>query len=186
MFYICFYAIGFLVWFCLLWFDSWWQLPFLAVGVVGVLFSLYLAFRSIHRDNGWKARLFSLFPLGIVVLSIVLLFLPLTDWKVKVDHSLLTSQRMKFIDEIQTHNPPLSGAVKLPHWWLSEDGEAYVFNAEPEQLLVGFWVRRGMLSPSWVVVYTAQDTPPTAEDLHCGELEVFSKLSPHWYYLHYD
>ena len=69
---------------------------------------------------------------------------------------------------------------------LVKDGEAYVFNTEPERLLVGFWVRRGMLSPSWCVVFTAQDTPPTAADLHCDMVEVFSKLSPHWYYIHFD
>ena len=183
---ICSYLIVFLIWFCLLWFDSWWQLPFAAVMVAGLLVSIYFAVRSMRREISWKERFISLLPLGIVVLSIVLLFLPLTDWKVGVDHRLFSSQRMKFIDEIQVHNPPLSGAVKLPHWWLSEDGEAYVFNAEPEQLLVGFWVRRGMLSPSWIVVYTVQDTPPTAEELHCDKVEVFSRLSPNWYYLWFD
>ncbi len=183
---ICSYLIVFLIWFCLLWFDSWWQLPFAAVMVAGLSVSIYFAVRRMRREISWKTRLISLFPLGIVVSSIVLLFLPLTDWKVGVEHRLFSRQRMKFIDEIQVHNPPLSGAVKLPHWWLSEDGEAYVFNAEPEQFLVGFWVSRGMLSPSWIVVYTVQDTPPTAEDMHCDKVEVFSTLSPHWYYLWFD
>ena len=180
------YIVGLLVWFCLLWFDSLWQLPFAAVVVAGFLFSLYFAFGNIRKKKAGTAHLASLFPFGIVVLSVLLLFLPLNNWKVRVDHKLFCSQRIRFIDEIRAQVPLLEGAVKLPHRWLSQDGEAYVFNSEPERLIVGFWVRRGVLSPSWCIVFTAQDAPPTAADMRCDMVEVFSKLSPHWYYIHFD
>jgi hypothetical protein len=107
------------------------------------------------------------------------------DYKVSFDHVLLASKRMEFINELQTRHPPVTGAVKLPHWWLSKDGEAYVYQSDG-QMMVGFWVVRGMLSPSWIVVYTTKNTPPSAKDMLCDNVEVIRKLSPHWYYLHLD
>ena len=50
--------------------------------------------------------------------------------------------------------------------------------------LVGFPVTTGLLSPCRMVVYSAQDRQPTERELHVGEVRIFKKLSPHWYYLH--
>ncbi len=182
---ILIYICSFLLWFCLLWFDSMLQFPFAVVFLIGVILSVLLLMKSPNRRNGSKIQWIILLPFMLVCMSIALLFLPLGDYKVTVDHSLFRDQRLKVVKEIQQRQPPVLGAVKLPHWWLSEDGEAYVYQAG-DKLLVGFWVARGMLSPSWSVVYTAQDIPPSAEDMHCDQVEVVKKLSPHWYYLHFD
>ena len=72
--------------------------------------------------------------------------------------------------------------VTLPHWWLSDTGEAEILNPAVDHFLVGFPVRRG----NWIVVYTTVDTVPTAKELVCGEVISVRKLSPHWYYLHID
>ena len=176
------YIIGFLLWFGLLWFDSLLQLPFALLLLAGFIFSISFAVRAFKRKGKWRERLLALTPLALVALCGTLLFLPLTDWKVKVDHGFLSSQRLKAIENIPMDTQAQS-EVKLPHWWLSEDGTAYVFNPNRDCLLVGFWVRRGMLSPSWIVVYSAQDSPPTAEELRVGEILFVKKLSPHWYYL---
>lgn len=179
------YIIGFLLWFGLLWFDSLLQLPFALLILAGFIFAISFAVRAFKRKGGWIERLTLLMPIVIAALCGALIFLPLTDWKVKVDHCFLSRQRQKSIEGIQPNTQALS-EVKLPHWWLSSDGTAYVFNPNKDCLLVGFWVRRGMLSPSWIVAYSAQDRPPTEDDLHCDKVEVEAKLAPHWYYLRFD
>ena len=176
------YVIGFLLWYGLLWFDSWLQIPFAMVVVTGFFLSIVIAVKKLRHRKKLSERLIVLAPLLIEVLSVAIFFLPLVDYKVKVDHALFTNQRLEFIEDIRQRQPPVSGAVKLPHWWLSEDGEAYVYRSNDE-LLVGFWVIRGMLSPSWTVVYTELDIPPVAKDLHGNEIKDCIKLSPHWYYL---
>jgi hypothetical protein len=177
------YVIGFLLWCGLLWFDSWLQIPFAMVVVTGFFWSIVIAVKKLRYRKKLSERLIVLAPLLIEVLSVAIFFLPLVDYKVKVDHALFTNQRLEFIENIRQRQPPVSGAVKLPHWWLSEDGEAYVYRSD-DKLLVGFWVKRGMLSPSWTVVYTELDIPPVAKDLHGDEIKDCIKLSPHWYYLH--
>ena len=124
-------------------------------------------------------------PLAIVTLCVAMLFLPLTEWKVRVEHCFLSGQRLKAIENFPMNTQALS-EVKLPHWWLSKDGTAYVFNPNKDCLLVGFWVRRGMLSPSWMVVYSKQDRPPSENDLLCDKVEVEAKLGSHWYYIYYN
>lgn len=176
------YIVGFLLWLGVLWFDSWLQIPFAMVVVTGFFLSIIIAVKKFRHRKTLSERLIGLAPLLIEVLSVAILFLPLVDYKVKVDHALFTNQRLEFIEDIRQRQPPVSGAVKLPHWWLSEDGEAYVYRSNDE-LLVGFWVIRGMLSPSWTVVYTELDIPPVAKDLHGNEIKDCIKLSPHWYYL---
>ena len=37
--------------------------------------------------------------------------------------------------------------------------------------------------PCWMVVYSVQDRPPTAGELHVGEVLSAEKLSLHWYYM---
>jgi hypothetical protein len=169
----------------LLWFDSLLQIPFALLILIGFFLSLFFAVKAFKCKGEWRGRLIAFMPLAIVTLCGALLLLPLTDWKVKVDHCLLRGQRLKAIEGIPPNTLTLS-EVKLPHWWLSSDGTAYVFNPNKDCLLVGFWVRRGMMSPSWIVAYSAQDRPPTEDDLHCDMVEVEAKLALHWYYLRFD
>ena len=153
------YITGFLLLFGLLWFDSLLQIPFAVVVLFGLLFSVWLPVKKFKSGKDNKKRWVFLLPFILVCLSIA--------------------------NELQTRHLPVTGAVKLPHWWLSKDGEAYVYQSDG-QMMVGFWVVRGMLSPSWIVVYTTKDTPPSEKDMLCDNVEVIRKLSPHWYYLHLD
>ena len=183
---LCIYAVGFLLLAGLLWFD--WLLllvPFSPLFLVGLIFAIYWAVRTLRREKARRARLTGLIPLAIVLAGTAMLFLPLTDWKVHVDHCLFQKQRLQAIEEILRENPsPESRTrVDLPHWWLSSNGTAWVFDPGPERRLIGFPVTTGLLSPCWMVVYSAQDRPPTEKDLHVGEVWIFKKLSPHWYYL---
>ena len=173
----------FLLWCGLLWFDSWLQIPYAMIVACGLFFSIIIAVKKFRHKKKLSERLIGFVPFLIEILSVVVLFLPLVDCKVKVDHALFSNQRLEFIEDIRQRQPPVSGTVKLPHWWLSEDGEAYVYRSDDE-LLVGFWVKRGMLSPSWTVVYTDLDIPPIAKELHADEIKDCTKLSRHWYYLH--
>ena len=181
---LCLYSILAMVWATLLWFDSQLQIPFALLLLAGFIFAISFAVRVFKRKGKWRERLLALMPLALVALCGTLLFLPLLDWKVKVDHFFFSGQRLKAIEDIPM-NTQVQSEVKLPHWWLSEDGTAYVFNPNRDCLLVGFWVRRGMLSPSWMVVYSAQDRPPSENDLLCDKIEVEAELGPHWYYLHF-
>ncbi|MBO4646672.1 MAG: hypothetical protein J5806_00780 [Lentisphaeria bacterium] len=185
---LCIYAIGFLLWAGLLWFDSWMQIPFFLLLLGGLVFAIYRAVRNFRREKSWRSRLTSLIPLAIVLAATAMLALPLTDWKVRVDHCLFQKQRLQTVVKILRENPRIEKGgtrFKLPHWWLSCDGTAKVF-CRGDNFLVEFPVTSGLLSGSWSVVYTERDTPPTAEDLLCGEVKIQEKLSPHWYYLHLD
>jgi len=180
------YAIGFLLWAGVLWFDSWLQIPFLMLMVGGLVFARYRAIRELRREKSWRARLTGLIPFAIVLAAMAMLALPLTDWKVHVDHCLFQKQRLQAVEEILRKNPRIEKGgtrFKLPHWLLSCDGTAKVF-CRGDNFLVEFPVTKGLLSGSWSVVYTERDTPPTAEELLCGEVSLQEKLSPHWYYLH--
>ena len=187
-FILCIYAAGFLLWAGLLWFDSWLQIPFLLLLLCGLVFAIYRAVRNFRREKSRRARLTGLIPLAIVLAATIMLFLPLTDWKVRVDHYLFQKQRLQALEEILRKNPRIEKGgtrFKLPHWWLSCNGTAKVFR-RGDNFLVEFPVTSGLLSGSWSVVYTERDTPPTAEELLCGEVSLQEKLSPHWYYLHLD
>ena len=180
------YIIGFLLWFGLLWFD--WLLlliPFLILFLYGLVFAIYLSSRKFRREKSWRARLIGLIPLAIVLAGTAMLLLPRTDWKVHVDHCLFQKQRLQAMEDILRENPRIESRTQfdLPHWWLSSNGTVWVFEAEPEWRLVGFPVTTGLLSPCWMVVYSVQDHPPTERELLVGEVRIFKKLSPHWYYL---
>ena len=96
-------------------------------------------------------------------------------------------------------NGKISGQTSIVKTELQDDTLAVEFLAEPtgkgtydfdipagakKIRLFGFPVTTGLLSPCWMVVYSAQDRQPTERELHVGEVRIFKKLSPHWYYLH--
>ena len=180
---ICVYIVGFLLWAVFLWFDSILQVPFFFLFVAGMVFAIFFAARNLKREKICRNRLTAVVPLVIVMSGTVLLFLPFTDWKVRVDHCFFREQRLKAMEEVMRLNPRVNGNVTLPHWWLSANGTAYIYDSEPNRLLVGFPATVGLLSPSWMVVYSAQDRPLTGRELQYGEVRIFEKLSPHWYYL---
>ncbi|MBO4630524.1 MAG: hypothetical protein J5858_01240 [Lentisphaeria bacterium] len=185
---VCIYAVGFLLLAGLLWFD--WLLllvPFSPLFLVGFVFAVGFAIRRFWREKSRRARLTGLIPLAIVLAGTVMLFLPHVDWKVHVDHFLFQKQRLQAVEEILRKNPRIEEVgtqFDLPHWWLSSNGRVWIFDPKPERRLVGFPVTTGLLSPCWMVVYSAQDRQPTERELHVGEIRIFKKLSPHWYYLH--
>ena len=183
------YGCGWLVWAGILWFDSFFMIPFLPLMIAGFFIAVGIAVRRFRREKSksWRGRLTGLIPLAIVWAGVVMLFLPHTDWKAHVDHFLFQKQRLQAVEEILRKNPRIEeGRTRfdLPHWWLSSNGTVWIFDSSPERRLVGFPVTTGLLSPCWMVVYSAQDRPPTERELHVGEVRIFKKLSPHWYYLH--
>ena len=181
------YLAGFLLLAGLLWFDSFFLIPFLLLMFAGFVFAVGFAIRRFWREKSSRARLTGLIPLAIVLAGAVMLFLPHTDWKVHIDHSLLEKQRLHAVEEILRKNPRIEEVgtqFDLPHWWLSSNGRVWIFDPTPERRLVGFPVTTGLLSPCWMIVYSAHDRQPTERELHVGEVRIFKKLSPHWYYLH--
>ena len=181
------YGCGFLVLAGLLWFDSFFLIAFLPLMIAGFFIAVGIAVWRFWREKSRRARLAGVIPLAIVWTGVVMLFLPLKDWKVNVDHFLFQKQRLQAVEEILRKNPRLEeGRTRfdLPHWWLSSNGAVWIFDPEPARRLVGFPVTTGLLSPCWMVVYSAQDRQPTKRELHVGEVRIFEKLSPHWYYLH--
>ena len=177
------YAGVFLVWFGLLWFDSILQIPFAVVILAGLIHSIRFSVKVFRAEKEPGKRCLSLLPFLFIGLSIAIQFLPLQDWKVRTDHLLFAGQRVNFIKDIGNNQPSAFETIKLPHRWLSCNGTAKFFRRK-DNFLVEFPVTTGLLSGNWSVVYTERDTPPTAEDLLCGEVAIQEKLSPHWYYLH--
>ena len=180
------YLAGFLLWAGLVWFDSLLQIPFLLLLLGGFVFAVVFAVRKFRQEKSRRARLTALLPLVIVLSGVILLFLPLTDWKVHVDHCLFQKQRLQAVEEILRKNPRVEFRTQfdLPYWWLSSNGTVWIFEPEPKRHLAGFPVTTGLLSSCWMVIYSAQDRPPTAKELHVGEVLSAEKLSPHWYYMH--
>ena len=180
------YIIGFLLWAGLVWFDRLLLLiPLLPLLLGGLVFAIVFAVRTFLQQKSCLRRLSGLIPLAIVTAGVVMLFLPHTHWKAHVDHFLFQKQRLQAMEEILRENPRIEGRTEfdLPHWWLSSNGTVWIFDPEPERRLVGFPATTGPLTPYWMVVYSAQDHPPTAGELRVGEVWIFKKLSPHWYYL---
>ena len=177
------YLIGFLVWLGLLWFDSLWQLPFAALVAVGVIYAVCFAVRKFRPGRKRGERIVALLMLLVAALSVAVLFAPLTDWRVRAEYHLLYRDRMRFIGDLRRDPRSGSGEVRLPGVRFFGDAEAYVFDPVPDRLKVGFWVRRGFLSPGWIVLYTAVDAEPEPRELQCGEILSAEKFGPHWYYV---
>ncbi len=75
----------------------------------------------------------------------------------------------------------------LDHW-TSVDGTVYVFQNKEDKLIVGFWLRCGMLSASTYQIYTSGDSQPSPEELSELPCDIISaeKTAPHWYEMTID
>ncbi len=72
--------------------------------------------------------------------------------------------------------------------WTSVDGTVHVFQNKQDKLIVGFWLRRGMLSASTYQIYTSGDSQPTPEELCELPCDILSaeKKAPHLYEMTID
>ena len=189
------YLIGLLAWFLLLRFYSGSVLGFVLLGflfllliALGLIISICYAVIKCVKKNTWKVRLASMIPFAASALALALPFLPFTfrernlDAEVRDAHARFVEQRMAVIREIPREGPRFE-SVRVPDRRLSEDGEATVYRSDGK-ILVEFYVIRGMLCPSWSVVYTEKDTPPTEDELLSDGVEIRQELAPHWYFMH--
>lgn len=149
-------------------------------------YGVYYAIKVCRKER--KIIFNSLIPLLIVIALISgLMFIPWGDCKVNFEHVLYKNQREKVIEDIRNSRVHFDerGNTQLPSskQHLSTDGNMVIFKSDQEGIIVGFWVFRGMLSSSTFVLYSSQDSEPTASGLNVGAVEILQKLDPNWFYV---
>ena len=170
------------------------MIPILLLGIVLLGCGLYLliqpakaACRWIRGVDGGRAFTWTLAPwlaLCLILTADNLCYKGYLAWRRPVVLRQIQTGILKGADGAVT------GVMKMQliDHWTSSDGTVYVFQNTPDKLIVGFWLRHGMLSASSYHIYTSGDSQPSWAEL--GEVQdniLFSKkLSPHWYEMTID
>lgn len=132
----------------------------------------------------WKAAV----PLIIMVLMVAVpFFIPFEKARVYTEFILYTRQRETVADMVASD--PLfvdktDAALPKKYRHLSCDGNIYIEKKTEDQLVIGFWVFRGLSVNGYsMVYYNSTQDEITLRRLIEDDISVMIQLNPSWYYV---
>lgn len=183
------FAINFVCfWFSDLLFDR-----FFVFGLIPVLFSLILLvvlsiliIRAIQKNKDMKSYIATVV---CIVTITTIVFFPFRMAKVKTELLLLEEERFEIFEMLKENKIEISntGLAELPEGYghMSSDGTMMVYQNDEEQV-VGFWVFRGLLSGSVVLIYTSAEEELIYKNETAHKITKIEKLKDHWYLINTD
>lgn len=131
-------------------------------------------------------KLVDFIPLMISILTVVtLIFFPFSDMKLNLEVNTLQEERYQVIEMVKNNLIEIEGngnaVVPSQYSKVSVDGEIIVYLNEGEDVVVGFWQERGVMSGYSAVVYSSKDEQLIQDNLY--QIKECRKLKDHWYYV---
>lgn len=167
-------------------------LIFSAFAVILGLLACYviLLVLCVFRIIKYKAYI-NFFSIGVLGLLILLLLkFPFRDAKVKYELDHYEADRLKIVDMIADGQlmPDQLGNVDLPlgSRWVSVSGQALVIQNDEQGQVIAFWIFRGMLSGSILLVYSSGGEELIRASQEGPYIARIEWLRDGWYYVETD
>lgn len=131
-----------------------------------------------------KANISIILPVIVCpILTMGLLSFPYGTAKVNLEHFLFEDARLKIVEDYKNGQP-----LDIP-FYVSVGGTVVAKKLENDEVIVGFWVYRGMASSFSLVYYTSVDSVDAiGYGTFSSDTDILStrKIAPHWYYMSFD
>lgn len=158
-----------------------------------VLFVCFVALlvMSIRRVVREKDRSGYLSILVLALLAVLIALFPFRDARVKYELGRFEADRLEIIRMIrsdQLRPKDEIGNVILPAGYkrLSSDGEAFVYQNDENEQVIGFWVFRGMLSGSAELIYSSGGEELIRANESGHPIRKIERLKENWYHVETD
>jgi hypothetical protein len=167
--------------------------PFFMLPPLAALFLWSLAYGVwsivILVKNVKAARVRAAIPLAIfLMVSALTLFVSFEPAKVRMEHMIYRNAREKIVSLIQNEELTVNDwkIIRLPSGYrrLSATGNAQIFVNDEQEVIVGFWVRTGILNtPCRMIVYTSYGESPSEETPGINRFFGSRKIEENWYFV---
>lgn len=121
----------------------------------------------------------------LVVILLITVFFPFREVKAYCDYKLHTEKRMKVVTSIVNNCDDLKTGEKLLQSdcnYLSSDGSVYIFKNDEEGAVVAFWVFRGLLSGSFMTIYSNLGENGIRVCIQSQDINI-KRFDDYWYYV---
>ena len=126
----------------------------------------------------------------LIFTTILVLFFPFREVKTKIELKLFNNQRIAIIEKVKNNeynNYDYNGNIKLPEYrYVSGDGEIYVFQNDDKGMVIGFWIFRGILSGSTMLIYSTGGEELIKANESGHPIIDIKHLNNNWYYVETD
>lgn len=126
--------------------------------------------------------------IGIIILILnifVFIFFPFRFMKAKYDTYIYEKDKLQIVELVKTNyiKPNNVGIAKLPNKYknLSLGNEIMIFYNQKNEVVVGFFVFRGIMSGSCFIVYT--DGEKNLLEKNIDYLQKMEKIKDNWYFV---
>lgn len=133
----------------------------------------------------------NLITLGILIVTVILvIFFPFRICKTKIECKFYEKERVQIINMIK--NGKLKddgiGNIELPNKYkkISSSGKVYLYQNEDENVVVGFWIYRGILSSTTTeLIYSTggEELIKNNKIWNTNPIENIIKLEDNWFYV---
>ncbi len=113
-------------------------------------------------------------------------FFPFRDMRVKAEYSLFTQKREEVIEKIVTGelvNDNKLMQLPFEYNYLSNDGYIYVDQNDDLGTQISFWVFRGMMSSSYMVIYASGGEDMVLQNETGHPIVSLEQLGENWFYV---
>lgn len=190
---LAFVATFFMIWFFSELLDRYFIFVLIPFGftIVFWLISVIInIFGIVKCDDRDRKTFIHYIALAISVLTVIIVFVfPFSEAKFHLEYKLYAKERQKVVEMVKDDSISSVdlGIVELPKEFdhITSEGSIYVFQNDEEQV-IGFWIFRGMLSGSKILVYSSQDDSLIYENETGHPITNVEKMEEHWYLVETD
>lgn len=162
----------------------------LLVDVV-ILISYIVCFVFLIIKIKQKKEFIYFITLGILMVTILLtMFFPFRICKTKVEFKLYEKDRLQIINMIKNNELKNDGIgnIKLPNKYkkTSSSGEVYLYQNDNENIVLGFWIFRGILSSTTTeIIYSTggEELIKNNKIWNTNPIESIIKIEENWFYV---
>lgn len=177
--------------FIICWYSDYLSSSLFVFGIVlDLILMLFFFIILIISIRNLKQKINIINILTIIILvatAILVLFFPFRDVKIKYELNLYEKDRLEVIDMIKDNELKSDeiGNVTLPNKYkkLSTSGQVFVYKNSGKEQVIGFWVFRGMLSGSNLVIYSTGGKDLIESSIKGHPITNIEKLKDNWYYV---
>ena len=180
--------------FIICWYSDYLSSSLFVFGIVlDLILMLFFFIILIISIRNLKQKINVINILTIIILvatAILVLFFPFREVKMKYELKLYEKDRLEVINMIKDNElkPDEIGNVTLPNKYkkLSTSGQVFVYKNSGKEQVIGFWVFRGMLSGSELLIYSSEGEDLIRNNINAYSITNIEMLKDNWYYVKID